>query len=64
MVSAGNGMAYGCCNFIDHEAEGTNGDYAKTSLANQIHSMRRGKIRPDEKDFHFLQIFQPSLLDA
>jgi len=64
MVSEGNDFGYGCNNFTTDEALGTAGTYARCSIPNQIKAMRRGRIRPDERDWHFVRVFKPGQLET
>jgi hypothetical protein len=64
MVVGRGGLAYGCNNFTDDEARGTNPTYAECNLRNQILALRRGRIKPNEPDSHFVRIFAPGTICA
>lgn len=64
MVAGRGGLAYGCNNFTDDEAAGTNPTYAECNLKNQIRALRRGSIVPNVADAHFIRIFPPGTIEA
>jgi hypothetical protein len=60
MVCEGNGFGWGCNNFSEHEARGTNTGYDRANIVNQIRAMQHDRIRPNEKDWHFIRVFKPN----